>query len=78
MSSLAINVEYNLRLNADELRIVCAALRGTMKEEWKKKALEIQERIILDRERDFKSILLSVQKVADCIREHPASSDVEE
>ena len=46
---LNIALNYTLVLSAQEYRVVCAALKGTLKPEWEDEAIELQDRLFKER-----------------------------
>jgi hypothetical protein len=59
---LSVSIKYNLSLTPQEFRLVSAALRGTLKEEWKEEAEELQNRLFQERNKQVKSMLENIDK----------------
>jgi len=62
---LSVSIKYNLSLTQQEFRLVSAALRGTLKEEWKAEAEELQDRLFQERNKQVKAMLGNIAKNDD-------------
>ena len=61
---LDLNVNYSLLLNAQELRLISSALRGTLKDEQRKEAAELQTRIMETKITATKAFIRTIRSTA--------------
>lgn len=62
---LKVKVTYQVELTPHQFRLISAALRGELKEEWKDDALELQEDLFTERNKQVQNQLGNIARLSE-------------